>query len=554
MLQLLQHIVQLKLTDVDCGKYFTNCTTKSGGGCVAKSSCSAASVNAACITALNGTICAWDYTLNKCRDKDCQDFIGTTHTICQTQRQGCTAGPNGRCARVQSCELTTIREACIEGTNGPCLWIEKFATSDGSKGACFAYTSCKSLAWNNDESCKLISNKCTTNGTNCIGITLCTETNVDGGCATGYDGSCIQSVPALNSSDPKICKPFKSCADAFYATHKDCQIANKKCTTDGTTGCIPLGACSTYQSQPGCQLDDKGSVVESGVITSTGVCTWDMSKSVCRDQICSDLNGVTHSICNSQLSTCTSDVIQPKLFVQQLLEMMEFAFGRLVLLLIIIQPNVDYFSCADIQNGTSISVCQAALPSCISNGTICIPKAKCSTYTTKTACNFGGLDGLCVFTQSTSAQAVADSGTCTLMNSCSSANNDQTACVAAQDRCSWSPASSSITSICTSHTCGTYNQVSGTCSRFFNWDKQSQQICSMINGICTATDPSTLKQSDCFNLSGYTYTWNSSAGKCQVCTKQDQPNNSVNNTINDTNNTNTAQGLLLTFILGYLMI
>ncbi|CAK70237.1 unnamed protein product (macronuclear) [Paramecium tetraurelia] len=211
-------------------------------------------------------------------------------------------------------------------------------------------------------------------------------------------------------------------------------------------------------------------------------------------------------------------------------------------------------SCADIQNGTSISVCQAALPSCISNGTVCIPKAKCSTYTTKTACNFGGLDGICVFTQSTSAQAVADSGTCTLMNSCSSANNDQNACVAAQDRCSWSPASSTITSICTNHTCGTYNQVSGTCSRFFNWDKQSQQICSMINGICTATDPSTLKQSDCFKFSGYTYTWNSSTNKCQVCTKKDQPNGPINNTINDTNNTNTAQGLLLTFILGYLMI
>ncbi|CAK70256.1 unnamed protein product (macronuclear) [Paramecium tetraurelia] len=362
-------------------------------------------------------------------------------------------------------------------------------------------------------------------------------------------------VPALNSSDPKICKPFKSCADAFYATHKDCQIANKKCTTDGTTGCIPLGACSTYKSQPGCQINDKGSVVESGVITSTGVCTWDLSTSGCRDQICSDLNGVTHAICNSQLSTCTSDVIQPKLFVQQLLEMMDFAFGRLVLIQIIIQPNVDYFHVLIFKMGTSINVCQAALPSCISQMELsCIPKAKCSSYTTKTACNFGGLDGICVFTQSTSAQAVADSGTCTLMNSCSSANNDQSACVAAQDRCSWSAASSSITSICTNHTCGTYNQVSGTCSRFFNWDKQSQQICSMINGICRATDPSTLIQTDCFKLSGYTYTWNSSANKCQVCTKKDQPNGPINNTINDTNNTNTAQGLLLTFILGYLMI
>ena len=49
------------MTDAECGSYFKNCTTKSGGGCVIKSTCSAAKVNAACTTALNGTICAWDY-------------------------------------------------------------------------------------------------------------------------------------------------------------------------------------------------------------------------------------------------------------------------------------------------------------------------------------------------------------------------------------------------------------------------------------------------------------------------------------------------------------
>ncbi|CAK70225.1 unnamed protein product (macronuclear) [Paramecium tetraurelia] len=541
-------------TDVDCAKYFTNCTTKSGGGCVTKSSCSAATINAACITALNGTICAWDYTLNKCRDKDCQDFIGTTHAICQTQRQECTAGPNGRCARVQSCESTTIREACIEGTNGPCLWIEKFVNSDGSKGACFAYTSCKSLAWNSDESCKLISNKCTTNGTNCIGITTCTETNIDGGCVTGYDGSCIQSAPALNSSDPKICKPFKSCADAFYATHKDCQIANKKCTTDGTTGCIPLGACSTYKSQPGCQVNDKGSVVESGVITSTGVCTWDLSTSGCRDQICSDLNGVTHSICNCLIINMYFRCYSTQIICSTAVGNDGICFWEVGSTTNNNTAKCRLLSCADIQNGISISVCQAALQSCLSNGTICIPKAKCSTYTTKAACNFGGLDGPCVFNQSTSTKAITDSGTCTLMNSmfiCKQGLN----CLFSQhiDKMFMDVQQLLI------HTCATNNALCGTCSRFFNWDKQSQQLCSLINGMCRATDPSTLNQTDCFRLSGYAYTWDSATNKCQVCTKQDQPSSNVNNTINDTNNnnTNTAQRLILTsltFILGYFII
>ncbi|CAK70236.1 unnamed protein product (macronuclear) [Paramecium tetraurelia] len=226
-------------TDADCGKYFTNCTTKSGGGCVTQIKlfcclCKCCLYN--CIKRYN--MCMGQYIKQMQRQRLLRFYRNNSHHLLNLKiRMYCWT-------KWQMCQ-----KACIEGTNGPCLWIEKFVNSDGSKGACFAYTSCKSLAWNSDESCKLISNKCTTNGTNCIGITTCTETNIDGGCVTGYDGSCIQSVPALNSSDPKICKPFKSCADAYYATHKDCQIANKKCTTDGTTGCIPLGACSTYKSQ-----------------------------------------------------------------------------------------------------------------------------------------------------------------------------------------------------------------------------------------------------------------------------------------------------------------
>ncbi|CAD8109130.1 unnamed protein product [Paramecium primaurelia] len=559
-------------SEAACAGYFTNCTTKNGGGCVTKSTCAAVTVDAACTTALNGTICAWDSAQNKCRDKDCQDFSGTTHAACQGQRAGCTAGANGKCARVQNCEQTTLRSACIEGTNGPCLWVNDFVNSDGSTGACFRYTSCKSLTWNSDTQCKWLSNQCTTNGSNCIGITLCSETNTDGGCVTGYDGACIQSVPALNSSDPKVCKPYTSCADAFYTTHSDCQIASSKCTTNGTTGCIALGACSSYTSQAGCVFNDKGVIYTSGVITSTGICSWDATASSCRDQSCADLTGTNHAACSSQLSTCTSDGTTclvkgacSSYTTQTACTTAVGSDGTCYWELASATNNntakCRLLTCPDIQNGTATNVCSVALSSCVSDGTACITKANCSTYKTKTACNSGGLDGICVFTQSTATGAAAGTGTCALMTACTTANNDQVACQQARDRCSWTAASgtgaTAVPSKCATHTCATNQATNGACTRFLNWDKKTQQVCTLVSGTCTATDPSTLSSNDCFLVSGYTYTWNAATSKCGVCTAPVvQPNNTDNNTNNTNNQTTTDSGYILglsTVILGYLM-
>nr|P13837.1 RecName: Full=G surface protein, allelic form 156; Flags: Precursor [Paramecium primaurelia]CAA27514.1 unnamed protein product [Paramecium primaurelia] len=558
-------------SEAACAGYFTNCTTKNGGGCVTKSTCSAVTIDVACTTALNGTVCAWDSAQNKCRDKDCQDFSGTTHAACQAQRAGCTAGAGGKCARVQNCEQTSVRAACIEGTNGPCLWIDKYQNTDGTKGACFRYTSCKSLNWNNDSSCKWISNKCTTNGSNCVGITLCSETNTDGGCVTGYDGACIQSVPDLNSSDPKVCKPYTSCADAFYTTHSDCQIASSKCTTNGTTGCIALGSCSSYTVQAGCYFNDKGTLYTSGVITSTGICTWDTTSSSCRDQSCADLTGTTHATCSSQLSTCTSDGTTCLLkgactsyTTQTACTTAVGSDGACYWELASATNNntakCRLLTCADIQNGTATNVCSVALSTCVSNGTACIPKANCSTYTSKVACNSGGLDGICVFTQSTATGAAAGTGTCALMTACTVANNDQTACQAARDRCSWTAASgtraTAVASKCATHTCATNQATNGACTRFLNWDKKTQQVCTLVSGACTATDPSSFSSNDCFLVSGYTYTCNASTSKCGVCTAVVvQPNTTDNNTNTTDNNTTTDSGYILglSIVLGYLM-
>lgn len=80
---------------------------------------------------------------------------------------------------------------CIKGTDGPCLWIDNYK----NKGACFLYNECSSFHWTTDAECKMISNYCTTNGFRCVPLTSCRETNTSGGCVTGTDGDCIQSVP-----------------------------------------------------------------------------------------------------------------------------------------------------------------------------------------------------------------------------------------------------------------------------------------------------------------------------------------------------------------------
>ena len=83
-------------------------------------------------------------------------------------------------------------------------------------------------------------------------------------------------------------------------------------------------------------------------------------------------------------------------------------------------------ACRDFKLATS-AACSVALPGvglgteCVSDGTNCILKAACSSYTSKEACYGGGSDGFCAFTPSTTTPTV---GTCKLMTTCIDANDD----------------------------------------------------------------------------------------------------------------------------------
>jgi hypothetical protein len=130
----------------------------------------------------------------------------------------------------------------------------------------------------------LISSNCTTDGTECIGITSCAETNITGGCKTGTDGECIQTVSAKTASDI-VCKAYTSCDVSYYLTHDECYGANPNCTSDYTNGCVSRAACSAYTKPGQCKLNKDGAVLDTtGNITSTGVCVWDETAAACRDE------------------------------------------------------------------------------------------------------------------------------------------------------------------------------------------------------------------------------------------------------------------------------
>lgn len=130
-------------------------------------------------------------------------------------------------------------------------------------------------------------------------------------------------------------------------------------------------------------------------------------------------------------------------------------------------------TCSDITNGTTTSICEATLSFCVSDGTNCVPRSNCQLYKTKTSCNSGGSDGICVFDRA----AFGTPETCYLMTACKIANNDEIACKAAKDRCKWTAGTTknniTTSNSCAIHTCASYYSENGVCERYLSWDKKT---------------------------------------------------------------------------------
>ncbi|CAD8193075.1 unnamed protein product [Paramecium octaurelia] len=540
---------KILITNSSCQSFLSYCITMNGGGCMNNGKCQVANTLAACDKDIFGIDCFWtdesgciykscdlapttlisnydcdlflkDKCVIKegggCRNKECEDLFGSSHISCWTQKSGCTVGLNSRCGKPKNCEDTTLKEACIEGLNGPCLWIINQFSNEQPQGKCYSYNSCQSIQWNTDQQCKQISPFCTTDGIKCIPITLCSETNTNGGCVTGNDGYCIQTVTAINDNK-LICKRFDSCSSANYLIHEWCQHANQMCTSNGVTGCIPLADCAAYQTKESCKVN-----------SYKNPCFWIEAEQICRDKSCSDFSYKTRFQCNeigSDLKKrCTFDGVQcidistcGNYKSKSVCNNAKSEEGSCIWSELEQACNVRF--CQDI-SAPSLYNCSFELANCTFDGTKCIEWEVCTNYYTKTACNTMGLDGICYWSKS---------GSCQLMTSCKSASDDEQACALANQNCFWNSMG-----VCQDHYCESFQKSHGTCINFNSWDNQSQIFCQEQQGACRKVDPNTLNQNDCYKVTNYLYTWNPNSSKCTICNPQIKPN------INNNNNTNTS--------------
>ncbi|CAD8192932.1 unnamed protein product [Paramecium pentaurelia] len=195
-------------------------------------------------------------------------------------------------------------------------------------------------------------------------------------------------------------------------------------------------------------------------------------------------------------------------------------------------------TCSDTKK-TKSSECASALAGCISDGTKCIEKGKCSDYSTKEACSAGGTDGACVFSPTSSS---ATTGVCKLYTQCSDANSDQIACQSMSQTCKWTVATGTTPSSCSNHTCDTAAKGTAKCVTIPSFDGKKYTVCQPQGGKCVVGDPSSLTQDNCYKMSQYTYSWNAQTKKCIACGAGSTSNNnstSVNNSMDNTSNTTT---------------
>ncbi|CAK86123.1 unnamed protein product (macronuclear) [Paramecium tetraurelia] len=493
-------------TETQCQQYYDGCTTKLGGGCTTKSTCSAANVQAACNTSKHGEVCSWDDTIQQCRNQSCVDFNGSDYKTCNKQNSKCTTNGLGKCFEIAYCSQYLNAQSCIMGGDGPCLWVN---------GQCYLYRDCTSIKFKTHQECQKVSDKCTTDGNKCVSITECSQTNTNGGCLLGIEGKCIMTV---NDKDVKVCTTFKKCSDAKLKTHTDCNTANNGCTTDGTQ-CTELLACKDYKIQEQCYLDIKGAVSVNNKISSTGICKWDGS---CRAQTCEDLTGTTHSICNTQMMTCTSNgtncYTMDKCQNYSTKELCNTALGSDgKCIYSTSNTKCQLMACSDITN----NICNI-LDNCVTDGTKCIAKTNCASYTSQVSCEISGTDGTCLWNATTKK--------CALFSACSIAA-DQNQCNKMNKVCSWDTTSNK----CVDLTCQIQFKSTNNCVNISTWIPSQIRTCSLVNGVCQEIDVQAYGPSECYLLTQYTYTYNTSLQKCTQCSTT--TTNQTNNTVNDTDDT-----------------
>ncbi|KAM3128877.1 hypothetical protein pb186bvf_019012 [Paramecium bursaria] len=493
-------------TDKDCDAYLTGCLTNGKQCMTPPLKCENFVNQKVCLKA--SSPCYWYGTCMSY--SKCQDYIGITHSGCQTFNKYCTTDGT-KCIPLDFCQNLTKQISCIIGTDGVCGWK--------ASGGCSLYTQCVDVKGTTKEICQAWNSLCYTDGVQCIQQSKCSDYKTQIACANlGIDGTCFY--------DNGSCR-LQQCSDSSGNTYETCLQfkAKSKCTTDGVK-CIEYLNCSDY-GQVGCHY---------GI---DGQCLFDETTLKCRKKQCSDL--LVTSTCSDDLLKCVrSD-----------------------------QKCIDKALCSEYKNQESclgggtdgqcafiplIPLKASDFNSTTTNSTNSTNSTSANSTTNSTTTNSTTNQINITNTNGTSnVNLTTNNGTCQLFTKCSDSNQDYVTCKSKSSSCQWTAKTDNgtFTTSCSDHTCQT-KALGSVCYPIPSFDGTKYQICIPdITSICVSGDPASLNQGQCFNKSAYSYTWSTTNNVCQSCVpalNTTQPD--VKNDTNTTNQTSYAFMLkLLLFIL-----
>ncbi|CAD8086139.1 unnamed protein product [Paramecium sonneborni] len=556
-------------TDGECRQQLLTCTVNESntGGCIdSGKSCSDQKIKQQCVTNIDQTMeCKWNETTNQCYDYSCENGNGKTVDDCQKYKKNCVLaetqdGISNICKNIDECINYKFKETCKIGLLGNCLWL--ITQIDGKDaGKCVDYNcSQASDDYTNDQLCTKFLDTCTVDDDNLgckIRESLCTSYLQVSQCVStinqqqcywnksqqqciNYDcenaqvdsytidncnkflslctantelTSCVkkQCTDAITS---QLCTKLGQCiwqdnkcvsytcvnAPTSLTTNDACNKYLDKCYTTGA-GCSSHGKCTDMKTQTACTIDSLNQK-----------CIW--INSACKVKTCSDLIYISHSECNNELNTCTSNGIK---CINQATQCSDY---KIQLSCVISSQGpclwTDsqcflFIGCSTLP-GITHQFCNFANTKCTTDGTKCVSITSCAK-TSQTGC-YIGTDGDCVRNLDKNNNTVCEKFTkCSQMNYSThfQCNRENQTCTINIDKKSCMDLSNS----CSSYTIQDNCQIT-TDNKYCQWDTSTTKCrdqkctdivktthidCQLANFKCT-TDAS--KCIDIQKCDGYT--------------------------------------------------
>ncbi|CAD8072604.1 unnamed protein product [Paramecium sonneborni] len=250
-----------------CQQYSNKCTSN-GLTCIPITFCSKYTNQISCSLGIDGK-CGWMEPICTQFTK-CSDFIASTTALCQQYSDLCISDGFG-CISKTNCINYQNEESCNSGgIDGICIWNQNSCRLRLCNDAAFDIT----IDISQHSSCNnfIASTKCTTNGTNCVSMALCSSYK-EPGCHYGTDGQCIYTYQEGQTQGFKQCR-VKTCSDYQDTTTDKCKQNKKVCISNGKN-CILKNKCQTYKTKIACNsggLDGICVFTPSIADTNKGTC------------------------------------------------------------------------------------------------------------------------------------------------------------------------------------------------------------------------------------------------------------------------------------------